>query len=143
MTRQPHIVSLPDAPMLRLLVCGDRNWSDWAAIVAVLRKLDPKNTLLVTGGARGADAIAERAGKALGFEARVVMPADWDRFGRSAGPRRNGEMLRVILAGAPEHDRLVIAFHDNIAESKGTANMVKKARRAGVAVKIVSHRRKN
>ena len=40
---------------------------------------------------------------------------------------RNGEMLR----DAPD---LVLAFHNNIAESRGTADMIRQARRAGVAV---------
>ena len=137
------MTTLPDAPFVRLLVCGDRNWTDWAAVVAVLRKFDPKQTLLVTGGARGADTLADAAAQALGFEARVVIAADWERFGRSAGPRRNTQMLSVILGGADDHEPLVIAFHDNIAGSKGTANMVKQARKAGVAVKVISHRRKS
>lgn len=57
-------------------------------------------------------------------------PADWKRYGRAAGPIRNRQMLEE---GKPD---LIIAFHSNLAESRGTANMVKIARKAGIEVRV-------
>ena len=56
-------------------------------------------------------------------------PAEWDTFGKAAGPIRNGWMLKM------EPD-LVLAFHNDIRQSKGTANMVSIARKKGIEVKI-------
>lgn len=59
-------------------------------IYRVLSKL-PKDTILVNGGARGADLIADTIGRDLGFEVRQY-PADWTQ-GRGAGVTRNARML--------------------------------------------------
>ena len=58
-------------------------------------------------------------------------PADWDRFGRAAGPIRNKQMLDE---GKPT---LVIAVHEDISKSKGTKNMVEQAEKRGIDVLVV------
>jgi len=63
-------------------------------------------------------------------------PADW-RIGRGAGPKRNKEMLAELLKFPG--DRLVVAFHDDLKSSKGTANMVAIATKAGVHVRLIKH----
>ena len=60
-------------------------------------------------------------------------PADWARHGKRAGPLRN---LRMLHEGRPD---LVLAFHDDIENSKGTAHMVTIAQRAGVDVRLIRH----
>jgi hypothetical protein len=60
-------------------------------------------------------------------------PADWEQYGKAAGMMRNRQMLEE---GKPD---LVVAFHDDIAASKGTKNMVDIARAAGVETHLVSH----
>ena len=63
------------------------------------------------------------------------MPADWDQFPRSAGPIRNREMLvEAKRLGV----NLVVAFHNDIVHSKGTADMVTISRKAGIPIMIVS-----
>jgi len=57
--------------------------------------------------------------------------AEWDRYGRAAGPLRNKKMLE-------EKPDLVVAFTTDIETSRGTANMVKQARQAGIPVVIKS-----
>jgi hypothetical protein len=65
----------------------------------------------------------------------ITFPADWKKFGRSAGPVRNLAQLNCLLEQPGE--RLVVAFHRNIASSKGTANMVGVARKMGVKVVVL------
>jgi hypothetical protein len=55
-------------------------------------------------------------------------PADWNRYGRAAGPIRNQQMLDE---GAPD---AVIAFSVNLESSRGTADMVRRSRNAGLHV---------
>lgn len=123
-------MKLPDAPATRVILCGDRSWSDWTAIVKVLRSFDPRTTLVITGGAPGADTLAERAAEALGFQARVVMRAEWEKYGRAAGPRRNQQMLDALLGGDASDHRQVIGFHDSLADSKGTKDMLTRSSKA-------------
>ncbi len=113
---------------MRVLVCGDRNWENIDAILRELSKLD-NNTVIIHGAARGADTLAGIAGKELGFKVEAE-PAKWEIYGRSAGPIRNQLMLDKYK---PE---LVLAFHSNIDNSKGTKDMVTRARKAGIKVVI-------
>jgi hypothetical protein len=87
--------------------------------------------LLLHGGARGADAAIGRAAQQLGWSA-AVMPAQWERHGRAAGPIRNRELLQQAIAKAVAHTSpgslasvLVVAFPGG----PGTASLVQQARR--------------
>jgi hypothetical protein len=58
--------------------------------------------LLLHGGARGADAAIAHAAHQLGW-CSLVMPAEWGRHGRAAGPIRNRELLEQAIARAVAH----------------------------------------
>ena len=113
-----------------VLCCGDRNWTDTAAIAAEFARR-PEITTVVHGACRGADRLCAEAAEA----ARCVVvaePADWTRYGRAAGPMRNQRMLDLYPID------LVLAFHADLGSSKGTADMVARARRRGVPVVVVT-----
>ena len=116
---------------MKLLVCGDRNWTDAALIHAELKKR-PNVRLLIHGAAPGADTLAGKAAVECGIRVKAI-PADWKRYGRAAGPIRNAAMLKEI-------PHLVLAFHDDIKHSKGTKNMIAQAYKAGVPYKLISHK---
>ncbi len=80
-------------------------------------------TLLISGCARGADTLTIEWAEAGGIEV-ARFPADWSTHGRAAGPIRNQQMLDE---GKPE---LVVAFPGG----RGTADMVRRARAAGIEV---------
>ena len=107
-----------------MIVCGGRDYHNPGTIRAELAAL-PAGSTVVHGGARGADTEAAIIAAALGLVVEP-WPADWQRYGRSAGPRRNGAML----AGGTD---LVLAFPGGA----GTADMVARARRTGVPVRLV------
>jgi len=111
---------------MRILVCGDRNWTSKTAIERELKKL-PEGSVIIEGEARGADTLGRIVAEELGFEVEKY-PADWKRYGRSAGPIRN---KRMLTKGRPD---LVIAFHPCLETSKGTVNMIRQANRAKVNV---------
>jgi hypothetical protein len=86
--------------------------------------------LLLHGGARGADWAIDTAAHRLGWAVEILRP-DWLRFGRAAGPVRNGQMLRRALGEAMAHGHvaptgvLVIAFPGQ----RGTASLVEQAQK--------------
>ena len=105
---------------MRVIVCGGRDYSDEATIHDVLSNLRPAT--IVHGDARGADSYSELIASSYGHTTERH-PADWKAHGRAAGPIRNQKMLD---GGAD----LVIAFPGG----RGTADMVSRARKAGVVV---------
>lgn len=117
--------------MTKVLACGDRNWV--AASVTLEALLDyGEGDVLVHGDCRGADRLAAEAARGLGMTIKPY-PADWDAHGRKAGPIRNRQMLK----DNPDID-LVLAFHDDLNRSRGTADMVRAARKAGIPVRIIN-----
>ena len=115
---------------MRLLVCGSRDWKDYEAVRGQIVLLGP--SAVVHGGARGADRIAGQVAEALGIPAEVF-PAQWRLHGLGAGYIRNRQML---VEGKPDY---VLAFHDDLEHSKGTRNMIARARVAGIPVEVWSH----
>lgn len=112
-----------------VLVCGDRWWKDREKIKARLSTL-PKDTMILHGACRGADLIAAGVAQELGMKVKAF-PADWDRYGPSAGPIRN----RLMLDQNPD---LVIAFHSDLRNSRGTADTVTEAGHRKIQVEVIA-----
>ena len=99
--------------MERVAIIGSRGWSEPLPIDELVEGLDPETTIVVTGGADGADRMAELSCEAHGVHyARI--PALWRRHNRAAGPIRNRWIERMS-------DR-VVAFWDG--KSTGTKGCV-------------------
>jgi hypothetical protein len=114
--------------MVRLLICGDRNWTNKALIKKHIMMLRPD--VVIEGEASGADSMGRDAAIELGISVKRF-PANWGEYGRAAGPIRNQQMLNE---GKPN---IVYAFHNNISESKGTKDMVNRARKAGIKTVVI------
>ncbi len=111
---------------MRVLVCGGRDYHDRSAVERALWKLDAELwpiRVVLHGGASGADAEGMLWAVGAG-RAALAFPADWTKHGKAAGPIRNQQMLDE---GVPD---LVLAFPGG----RGTADMVRRAKRAGVNV---------
>jgi len=118
---------------IRVLACGGRDNFDREGIYATLDAIHDLHTIdvLIEGEAKGADSIARAWAEEQQHPAVLVapFPAQWDKFGKSAGPIRNKQMLDD---GQPD---LVVAFPTGrLSESKGTLNMVQQAQKAGIRV---------
>lgn len=125
---------------MKVLITGSREWLNYAAMVEQFDKL-PLGTTIVHGHCpRGADAMADGLAKKRGFEVRRY-PANWDRFGKGAGPIRNQEM---IDKEHPDKDGVlidfVLAFSINLAASHGTKDCVQRAKAKGLSVTLVTGR---
>ncbi len=110
---------------MRVLVCGGRDYSDAETVRQSLDMV--RATTIITGGARGADELGLKEASRRGT-ASMVFCADWQKHGKVAGPIRNQQMLDE---GKPD---LVMAFPGG----RGTADMVRRAKNAGVPVMEIS-----
>ena len=111
--------------MNRALVCGGRDYANVEKLYSVLDAWEPAITTLIHGGATGADAIAAQWARERGIPQQAYL-ADWKTYGRSAGPRRNQQMLDE---GTPD---VIFAFPTQ--SSRGTWDMVARAQKARVLV---------
>lgn len=115
----------PVRPGRRLLVCGGRGFSDTTRVDQVLTKYSLRFgiSVLIHGAARGADSLAAEWAKLNGVPTEAY-PANWDKYGKSAGYKRNTQML---VEGKPDD---VIAFPGGT----GTDMMCDIAKKAGKPV---------
>lgn len=113
---------------MRVLVCGGRDYADAVKLAEVLSKMHSELSfsLVIHGAYRGADRLADDWAENMGID-RLPFRAEWTKYGRGAGPRRNQKMLDE---GRPD---MVIAFPGDT----GTADMVRRAKSAGVPVKVI------
>ena len=143
---------------MRVLVCGSRTYPDemfvWYVLSGMYRGHDcgwllthVTPFIVISGLADGADTYAKTwvencplhgppVGQPNTYEVCPVQllpfPADWKQYGKAAGPIRNQQMLDE---GKPE---LVLAFVDKpVVESRGTWDMVQRARKAQVLTHVL------
>lgn len=113
---------------MRVLVCGGRDFNDALTLGSWLGGIHKNHgpiSLMIEGGAPGADFMARKFAEWQGIPTKTF-PADWDAHGNAAGPIRNQQML---TEGKPD---LVVAFEGG----KGTADMVRRAKQAGIRVQM-------
>lgn len=117
---------------LRVLACGGRDYADREKVYEVLDEVRAASgiSVLIEGEAAGADTLAKTWALRRGVPVERY-PADWTKYGRGAGPIRNQRMLDE---GRPD---LVVAFPGG----RGTADMVDRAKAAGVPVMVLIGRR--
>lgn len=115
---------------MKILVCGGRNYTNYSSVKSVLSEHKEKYGIftVIQGGQRGADTLAKQVAYELGLPV-IQINAEWTKYGKAAGPIRNRLMLK-------EDPDLVIAFHEDVQNSKGTINMIVQARAAGKPVEI-------
>ena len=119
----------------RVLVTGSRDWTDdrvWLALDDQLRIAQENNEplMVVHGAARGADTLAHEwvlTHQAFGDDVdEDPHSADWNRYGKAAGPIRNSVMVKKGAA-------VCLAFP--LPGSIGTLDCMEKAERAKIPVK--------
>lgn len=129
---------------MRILITGSRDFPDYNTVmrglsVAIedLSVIDPndRDIIIVHGAATGADTMAGdfvRHARAflsgIGYTIREERhPAEWDKFGKAAGPIRNQAMVDL---GAD----ICVAFFKVGALNKGTKHCSGAAKKAGIRV---------
>ena len=108
-----------------IAVIGSRNFSDYKLLESTLAAL-PEISQIVSGGAKGADSLAEIYAEKHQLPLVVFKP-DWPKYGRGAGIVRNREIIEAA--------DMVVAFWDG--SSKGTASSLKFAKSKGILIQTV------
>lgn len=128
---------------MKLIIAGGRDFADYRLLENECKSFIAKNTFLkegnastleakditiISGKALGADLLGERFASKFGFTI-LEFPADWDRFGRSAGYIRNKQMAEIATH--------CICFWDG--ESKGTKHMIDLAEQFNLTTKVIRY----
>ena len=117
----------------RLIVAGGRDFTNYLVAKKVLdsllrTKVTDHEIVIVCGKARGADALGERYAKDRGYLVDEH-PAEWGKYGKSAGYRRNEKMAQRADA--------CLAFWDQ--QSRGTKHMMDLSQQYGLTLKVYSY----
>ncbi len=115
---------------MKVIVAGSRDITDYDIVRKALdeaRENGLEVTTIIEGGAQGVDSLATRYAIEHGIE-HIRVPADWKRYGRGAGRKRNEQM--AVMGDA------LIAIWDG--KSRGTRHMIDCARQRTLHVKVIS-----
>lgn len=124
---------------VRVIIAGGRDFTDYHKLKTymncLLQLLDKSQVEIISGGAKGADFLGERYAREFGYKLKRF-PADWNKYGKAAGPIRNKEMALY----AAEAKGVLVAFWDG--SSRGTYDMITRAEEYGLEVYIPKYSRR-
>lgn len=117
----------------KVIIAGSRGFGNYQLLkkkcnYILSKKRDEYNIVIISGGANGADKAGEKYAKDEKFDLEVY-PANWKKYGKSAGFRRNEQMGEIADA--------LIAFWDG--ESHGTKHMIDIATKKGIEVNVINY----
>lgn len=115
----------------RLIIAGSRHFSDYGLLSRQVTQLIldcdfNEDVEIVSGGARGADALGERYAKKHSLPL-IRCEAEWKKYGRAAGPIRNEKMAKYATH--------LIAFP--LGNGRGTQNMINQAKKFGLPYEVI------
>ena len=110
---------------MRTIIAGSRHGCHYHIVCKAIEEAGWEITTVISGCAEGVDTFGEQYAAEHGIPCERH-PADWEKYGRSAGPRRNQEMAQCAEA-------LIAVLYPG---SKGTENMIHRAREAGLRVYV-------
>ncbi len=116
----------------KVAVVGGRNFSNYKLMKTMLDIYNDKYgiAMIVSGGARGADTLAEKYAHENEIDL-VVLMAKWSEEGKRAGPRRNVRIAEMV--------DVALAFPD--PKSKGTWHLVKTMKRFNKPVYVIEDKK--
>lgn len=111
----------------RLAIVGYRGMTDYDFLKEKVQEFEKTHniTTIVSGGAEGADSLAERYINEFNKKP-LIFEADWDKYETAAGPIRNTLIV--------ENSDFLIAFPSR--KSKGTFDSINKAKKKGIPVLV-------
>jgi len=115
---------------MKVVIAGGRTFNDYELLKTKCDEIlkDFNDIEIVSGTAKGADRMGEQYAKEMGYGLKLF-PADWNKYGKSAGYRRNEQMA--------DYADMLIAFWDG--ESKGTKHMIDYSNKNKLNVQVVRY----
>lgn len=124
---------------MRIIIAGSRTFTDYPLLCETMDRLtcnlDKKKLVIVSGGAKGADKLGEQWAFERGIGTVEIFHADWTKHDKSAGPIRNGEMVDSCRPGKD----VAVFFWDG--SSLGTKDCLRKAKKRGLKVRVISFKK--
>jgi len=113
---------------MKLIIAGSRNFTNYKKLAQECDQFlnGQTNIEIVSGTCKGADQLGEKYAKEREYKL-TKFPADWNKYGKSAGPKRNQQMANYTDA--------LIAFWDG--KSKGTKHMIEMAKQSKLRMIIL------
>lgn len=114
---------------MKIIIAGSRTFNDYELLKKTCNSLISMEDIeIVSGTAKGADALGEKYAKENNYSI-TQFPANWTKYGKSAGYKRNSEMANYA--------EMLIAFWDG--KSKGTKHMIDLANKNNLLVHIIDY----
>lgn len=120
---------------MKIIIAGSRGFNDYKLLKQKLayflktHNLKPEEIEIVSGGAKGADRLGEQFAIEYNIKIKQFIP-DWDRYGKSAGIRRNAEMGK--------YGNACIVFWDG--KSRGSKHMIEVSIKEGLELEIIMYK---
>lgn len=119
---------------MKIIIAGSRDFSNYELLRDRLNYLlknasDEDEITIISGGARGADQLGERYAKEKGYKI-IRKPANWDKYGKSAGYKRNEEMAKIA--------DVCVCFWDG--ESRGTKHMIDLSKKYKLKLNVIFYK---
>lgn len=123
----------PNDDHFNVIIAGGRDFKDYETLYEECNRILEnyitfRTVHVISGTAKGADCLGERFAKERNLHT-ILMPAQWKRYGKSAGVKRNEEMAKIADAA--------IIFWDG--KSRGTKNMIDQAEKKGIRTYIYNY----
>ena len=104
-------------------IVGSRNFNKWDLLISEMNKITDTHgqpNTIISGGAKGADSMAEKWAKANGCE-MIVHPALWNKYGKRAAYLRNKDIVRDsdMLLAFPSKSGRGTQMTINLSQDKG------------------------
>lgn len=114
---------------IKITIGGCRDYNDYETFCSFaeecINEHSANDITVLSGHCSGVDMMAERFANEKGYSLEIH-PAQWNRYGKAAGPIRNKIMV--------EKSDLVIAYWDY--KSKGTRDLIECAEKLNKPIKI-------
>ena len=107
---------------MKLLIAGSRSIREWD----ISEYVPPETDLIISGGAKGVDALAERYADERGIAKQIIRP-QYELYGKAAPLKRNEQMVEIA-------DHVLILWD---GRSRGTRYTMEYAFKIGKSVTVV------
>lgn len=117
---------------MNIIIAGGRDFNDYELLKQklnnIISNLNKNDITIISGLAKGADSLGLKYAEENNIKT-IKCPANWDKYGKSAGYKRNEDMANIANA--------LIAFWDG--KSKGTKHMIEIAKKRDIKIRIINY----